>query len=516
MENLYTNGTILTMTNEMQIEAIIIKNAKIEDMGDTLTLKNKYPHANIIDLKGKTLMPAFIDAHSHISAYAFSFLQVSLNQCKNFKEIISSINNFIIKNNIKDNEWIIGQGYDNNNLEEGKHPNLELIDEHFKNNPVVIKHISGHMGIFNKKALEKLNITDEEILKTGYMEESKFFSTMKKVPMPKEKDILSAFKKAEEKYAKSGFTTAQEGMLTKEMIPIIKKLQKEDLLYLDIIAYMDINDCLKITKEYSLPFKEYINHFKIEGLKIFLDGSPQGRTAWMKTPYKNQTPPYYATGTMSDDSVDEAVKTALKNKLQLIAHCNGDKAIEQYLTALQKVNQVINVRNIRPVIIHSQFLRKDQSSIVKELGIIPSFFISHVYYWGDTHIKNFGKSRAEFISPAMSALKDNIIFTFHEDCPVIQPNSIEAIWCAVNRYTKNGTSLGKSECIPVIEALKATTINAAYQCFEEKEKGSIEIGKNADFVILSHNPLKINKENIKDIQVIKTIKDDRIIYSKEN
>ena len=149
---------------------------------------------------------------------------------------------------------------------------------------------------------------------------------------------------------------------------------------------------------------------------------------------------------------------------------------------------------------------------IKRLGIIPSFFVAHVYYWGDVHIKNFGLKRAERISPAGSSSKRNILYTFHQDSPVIEPNMFETIWCAVNRKTKEGKILGENEKISVIEAIKALTINAAYEYFEENEKGSIKEGKLANLIVINKNPLKVNKDEIRDIKVLETIKNGKTIY----
>ena len=138
-----------------------------------------------------------------------------------------------------------------------------------------------------------------------------------------------------------------------------------------------------------------------------------------------------------------------------------------------------------------------------------------MYYWGDTHIKNLGMERANKISPAGSTEKKDIIFTFHQDTPVILPNMLETIWCAANRKTRDGVLLDQEECLSVYDALKAVTINGAYQYFEEEEKGTISIGKRADFVILSDNPLDIEKESIKDMTVMATYKDGECVYRKE-
>ena len=162
--------------------------------------------------------------------------------------------------------------------------------------------------------------------------------------------------------------------------------------------------------------------------------------------------------------------------------------------------------------IHAQLLGLDQLPDVKKYNIIPSFFISHIYYFGDIHIKNLGMKRAEHISPAGSSLKKNILFTFHQDTPVIEPDMFETIWCAVNRTTRDGKVLGEDEKISVLEAIKTVTINAAYQYGEEEIKGSLKAGKNADFIIVDKNPLKVAKDVLRNIKILETIKDGKVIW----
>ena len=228
----------------------------------------------------------------------------------------------------------------------------------------------------------------------------------------------------------------------------------------------------------------------------------------MRTPYIDDEN-YYAYGTMKDSEVNEAVQLAYNDNLQILAHCNGDRAAEQYIEAIKHVQG--NVSKIRPVLIHGQLLGIDELNEVKRLGIIPSFFIAHTYYWGDVHIKNFGKDRANKISPAGSCKKKGILFTLHQDSPVIEPNMFETIWCAVNRITKEGKVLGEEEKVNVLDAIKAVTINAAYQYFEENTKGSIKEGKIADLIILDKNPLKVDLQELKNTKILQTIKSGEII-----
>ena len=525
MRKIYYNGNFLTLENN-KVEAIMIEDGYIKKVGkkeEILLLKDN--NTKLVDLCGKTMMPAFIDSHSHFLAVANSYLQVSLEGCTSIKEIQEKLLKYKVENNIENNKWIIANGYDNNNLEHKKHITKEEIDKVLPNNPVVITNKSGHSGIINSIGLKLLDIDintptpDGGIIEkkdnklTGYLEENAFIENLKKVPMPDIEDILIAVKKAEKEYFSYGITTAQEGFMTNELINIYEKIIKENNLKIDIVTYIDVNILKDIKDKFRKNIKKYYHHIKIGGLKIFLDGSPQAKTAWMRTPYKNDEK-YFGYGTMNDIDVEKSIQIAFNEKMQILAHCNGDNAAKQYIEAIKKINNDINdsISKIRPVLIHGQFLGIDQLEDVKKLGIIPSFFISHIYYFGDIHIENFGFKRAEKISPAKSSLDNKILFTFHQDSPVVKSNMFETIWCSVDRITKNGLILGKEEKINVIDGIKAVTINSAYQYFEEDIKGSIKEGKKADLIIVDKDPLKIDKEEIKDIQILETIKNGDTVY----
>lgn len=530
METLYYNGSIRTMRGAETVEAVLTRDGKIDAVGPYDELRRLAPQAQTVDLKGRTMLPAFIDAHSHLSSYAISFLQVPLEECCSFEEITARVGDFIRANEIAPGAWVVAKGYDHNALAEKAHPSLELLDEAAPDNPLILQHASGHVGVANSRALQTLGITAETpdpaggrfgregSRLTGYLEENAFISTVKKVPMNSMEELLAAYQKAQRAYAAHGITTIQEGMTVRQLLPLYQVLTAQKLLSLDLVAYLATEDADDFLKLLPGAVGAYQNHLRVGGYKIVLDGSPQGRTAWMRTPYQPVLkqhpgqPPYCGYGTLSDEAVEGAVRRAAEDKMQLLAHCNGDAAAEQFLRAVENVSRETDVRSLRPVMIHAQLLGLDQLDRVAAAGILPSFFVAHVYHWGDTHIKNFGLERAAEISPAASALAHGIRFTFHQDTPVIEPDMLETIWCAVNRVTKAGVVLGQRECISPLEALQAVTLNAAYQYGEEAEKGSIELGKRADFVLLDADPLTVEPKKIRDIRVLKTIKDDTVIY----
>ncbi|MDC7286248.1 amidohydrolase [Blautia schinkii] len=525
---IYYGGTVITMEEECdreeKTEAVCVKDGRIVYVGTEEQAKARYPHAELHNLRGGVLMPAFIDAHSHLSQAASELLQIPLENVHNMQELRSAILDYLDKNHIQPGAWIRAKGFDHNQMEEREFPTRKLLDGLLPDNPCVIQHKSGHMGVLNSMALKVVGITaqteapkggligkkDGEL--TGYLEENAFIDCQKKIGSPDMGQFLGAVEEAQDIYASYGIATVQEGMMAAQMIPMYKYMMEHNYLKLDVVGYADVNSADEFRQAFAESIGKYHEHFKLGGYKIFLDGSPQGRTAWMLEPYEGEEE-YRGYGTLSNDKVYEAVKKAVDTEMQLLAHCNGDAAAAQYLDMVLKAKtEGMDVAAIRPVMIHAQLLRRDQMGKLKASGMIPSFFVAHVYHWGETHRKNFGEKRASAISPAGTALKNGILFTFHQDNPVIQPDMLETVWCAVNRVTRDGRVLGEEERIPVYEALKAVTINAAYQYFEEKEKGSIREGKLADFVVLDKNPLETPETEIKNIRVMATYRRGKLIY----
>lgn len=476
-------------------------------------------NAHIIDLKDSTLMPGFIDAHSHFTQVANSMGFVSLKGCADFDEIIARIKSYIDTNSVEKGQWVIGFSYDHNELKERKHPDKAVLDKISTEHPIIISHASGHMGVAGSSALQIAGIDknsnpdggvvgkDDNGEPNGYLEETAFMQIASHMPPPDMSALMKNMEKAQELYFSHGITTAQDGRVQQQEFDLLKSFSKSGDLKLDVIGYVDLKNNKSIMDD-NQQYSDYINHFRLGGYKIFLDGSPQGRTARMRTPYLPASENYCAYGIYSDQQVAEFINTADKEHKQLLTHCNGDRAVQQLLDCAP------HATGYRNVIIHAQLLARDQLDRVKELQYIPSYFIAHIYYWGDVHIKNFGKDRADFISPANSTLNKDIVFTFHQDSPVIEPNMLETISCAVNRVTKDNIQLAQSECITPMQAINAVTQNAAYQYFEENIKGSITPGKKADMIILNDNPLKINKQDIKNIKVLRTYKDGNLVYER--
>lgn len=517
---LYFGGPIVTLEEPQYAQALVERGGRIAYVGDREEAERLAgPGARRVDLEGRALLPAFVDPHSHLLACAYARLQVPLGECAGWGEIADRLSRHVQERGIQPGEWVKGTGYDQNALAEGAAPDRFCLDRACPHNPVVIQHASGHAGVFNTLALERLGVLDGDCglerdgqgELTGRGEENPFLDLLGRIPMDGLEDVLRAFQGAQEEYASHGVTTAQEGLLQPVMAPVYQEILRRGLLYLDVNAYAPPADYDRLRGQFAQEVSASPGTFRVAGMKIFLDGSPQGGTAWVREPYAGGG---CGTSTMTDGQVLSAFRQALDRDTQLLAHCNGDRAAEQYLTLLAQAEREAGKKLCRPVMIHAQLLGLDQLERVKALGVIPSFFVAHVYHWGEIHVKNFGLDRAGRVSPAGSALARGIPFTFHQDSPVIPPDMLETIWCACVRRTKAGRVLGAEERIPVEAALRAVTQKAALQYGLERELGTLRPGKRADFVLLSGDPLRTPPEELKKLQVERTIRCGRTIWSR--
>jgi predicted amidohydrolase YtcJ len=538
-EKIFVNGTIITVDDANSIvQAVAVKDGKILVAGTNEEIKKRQgANTVVVDLEGKTLTPGFIDGHSHFGISAEKRVNLEappVGVVTNISTLIAELQKFKAENNIQDGEWITGRGYDPDQLEEHRHPTKHDLDKEFPHNPVAITHTSGHMVVVNSYALEISGIDKNTIdpkggiivreanEPTGLLQESA--GSLLKRGERKKLSLEEQFALLEEKqlfYASNGLTTAQVGSAGYDIIQLLDTAAKQNKLLIDIevLAAYRVVDNLLENPNYT--FGKLDNHFKLAGLKLFADGSPQGKTAYFTKPYLTEVPGCNTgncTGvpTITQEAFDEAIYNGRKNNIQTYVHCNGDGAIDMYIHAVHYADSLLNASGVgkRSVVVHSQFVRPDQLDTYKKLGLIPSFFSNHAFFWGDQHTRNLGEERANFLSPHKTAIGKGIIATNHTDYEVTPLNQLFLLWTSIARESRTGKIIGAEERLTPVEGLRTITINGAYQYFEEDIKGSIEKGKLADFVILSENPLTIETNKIKDIQVLETIKEGKTIFKR--
>lgn len=499
-------------------EALLTRGDRIVAVGTLSDLRRQAPRAQAYDLQGKTLLPGFVDAHSHITQFAKTLRLVSLSGCRSEEEIRERLQRHMRERPPRRGEWVLGFGYDDSELSGRKHPEQQILDAVSVEFPILITHVSGHMGVLNSRALCELHISGEtqdpaggrigrkpgSREPNGFLEETAFTDAASRIPAASPEEELCMLEQAQEIYLSYGITTAQEGKADAAAHSLLTEAARCGKLVMDVISYLDYFQTTEELREQARLRQDHSGRYRLGGYKIFLDGSPQGRTAWLTQPYCNAADGYRGYPAHTADEVREAVQESVQDGMQLLAHCNGDAAAKQFLDACRRED---GIRALRPVMIHAQLLRGDQLPVLREIGMIPSFFVTHCWYWGDAHIRNLGRERADRISPLGTAARLGIPFTLHQDTPVLQPDLLEAVWCAVTRRTKEGQALAPDERVSPWEALKAVTCHGAYQYFEERDKGTLAPGKRADLVVLDQNPLSVPPERLREIRVLETIKD---------
>ena len=539
-QTLYYGGDIITMAGDTTeyVEALATREGKIIFTGSKATAMKRFEgKAEEVDLKGKTMLPGFIDAHAHFSNFSSQAIGAQILPppdagANNMEAIVRILKEWNTPENRALTGWIFGAGFDDSVLEEKRFPTKHDLDQVTTEFPIMIIHISGHFAVVNSKGLELLNITSKTknpeggLIRrengnepNGVLEELAAIPYYAKALAPKTKEAADMFFESGQNMALSfGYTTAQEGRAMLENHDMLAKAAEAGKLKLDVVSYVDylFVDTLMNTKWNS---KKYDKKYRIGGMKLTLDGSPQGRTAWRTQPYL--LPPdgakkgYLGYPAIPQDSVLESLyRKAFANNWQVQTHANGDAAMDQMIRTMRKVSSEFEKKDRRNVLIHGQYVREDQLDAYKELDVIASLFPLHTFYWGDWHKQIIGDELGNKISPTRTALNKGLRVTIHTDAPVALPNLMRMVGITVERKSRSGKIIGAGEKLTPYEALKGITEWSAYQHFEENKKGTIENGKLADLVILDKNPLKIAEKDIKDIVVLETIKEGISVYKK--
>jgi predicted amidohydrolase YtcJ len=521
-------------------EAIVVTDGKISFVGTLDEAKSTVGEGHSsINLEGKTLLPGFMDGHSH---YINSLLVANQSMVyappsgpgKDVAGIIAQLKKFAAANNIKEGELITGYGYDDSVMPDGRLLNRDDLDEAFPNNPVRIDHVSMHGTVLNSKAMEYYGISAETktppggiiVRKPGTNEpyglimETAYKPIAEKVEKMTLEQEIEATKAGQMLYAKEGITTAQEGFTLADNLKTIKAVSEAGANIIDVVAYpfvTEVDKALELVPRDN--WLKYSNNFKVGGVKITIDGSPQGRTAAFTTPYLTGGPGgeknWLGELTFPKEVVNKMVQRVYDLDVPLILHCNGDAAIDTFIEAYEYVRNGDFSKPWNVTTIHTQFLRKNQIPKFVEYDIRPSFYTLHTYYFYEAHLVNRGIAQAQYISPMRDAIDAGLRPTNHTDFVVAPLDQMFMLYSAVNRISRGGDEAGPDQRITPYEGLLTMTRFASEQYGESDSKGTLESGKRADLVILDGNPLKVELSAIKDITVMETIKDGKTIYVKQ-
>lgn len=540
-DTIYLNGTVITVNDaNPKVEAVATINDKIVSLGDSVTLKQMAgANTKIVDLQGKTLLPAFNDPHVHLLKYPTNIIQGVNILCKPHGSI-DSMDGLIValKERAKvtpKGEWVTGYRYDDLALAEKRHPTRYDLDKASTEHPIHIGHRSGHIGSANSMALEIAGINKNtpdpaggvyhrdlsSNVPNGVLEYFPALSSLRKhMTIPNLNDFLEMMPQIFKEMHKVGVTSVGEamvGVFGKQDIKLFQVLKNRNELSVRMNLMM-LQSTLFSDDGGNIGFLTGFGDdwLQIGPLKLFGDGSVPGFSGWLTEPYYT---PYLGNsehkgqGAMPTDKLNESVKNAHCSGYQVAIHAGGDAAIDACIEAIRLAQIECPRPDARHRIEHCHVVRDDQLEAFVELGITPSFFIRHTHYWGDRYRSLvLGPERAARIDPLNSAVQKGVRFSIHSDAPHVLVDPLMDIHAAVNRMTADGDEIGPEERITPEQAIRAMTIDAAWQTFEEDIKGSVEIGKLADFVILAENPLKVPHDKIKDIKVEETIVGGKSVY----
>jgi predicted amidohydrolase YtcJ len=537
-DRIFTGGPVLTMNDaQPRAEAVAVKDGRIVAVGTPEEIEAFRGEGTVVtDLAGRALIPGFVDAHGHIFGGGIQALSANLlappdGDVTDIAGMQQTLRDWIAENRelVEKANLIIGFGYDNSQLAELRHPTAAELDAVSTEFPIYVVHQSGHLGTANTKAMELAGITadtanpaggvfvrDASGALTGVMEENAHYAVLVKLMSTLDRNGMKAIvKSGAELWTTYGYTTVMEGRSVPAQVEVMKEVAAEGGFKVDVVSHMEVMS----DRDYIIAntSREYVNRFRVGGAKLSIDGSPQGFTALRDRPYYapvgNYPPGYLGYAAASMDQTTDAIDWAYSNGIQILTHSNGEGASDMLIAASAAAEAKYGPADRRAVLIHGQFLREDQVDAINRLHIFPSLFPMHTFYWGDWHRDHtVGPSLSNNISPTGWVVARGMKFSSHHDAPVAFPDSMRVLDATVTRRSRSGDIIGPDQRVDVITALKAMTIWPAYQYFEEDQKGSIEVGKLADLVILSDDPTAVDPETLDQLVVAETIKEGATIY----
>ncbi|HEX4847763.1 MAG TPA: amidohydrolase [Novosphingobium sp.] len=534
---LWHGGPIITMdgATPATVQAVVERGGRIVFAGSLARARKLAgPAATDRDLKGQTLLPGFIDAHSHFSMLMQIETGIDLDAGdappQDIPALIALLRQGVAAKGIGETDWIIGWNYKDAALAEKRHVTRDDLDAAFPGRKVVLIHFTGHGLVASSPALEAAGVKDDTpnppgglFLRdakgrpNGVVFEAALLPFYKALPRPTPAQMLAALEATQMGYASKGFTHAQDGAtqigeMKFLLSPAARERMKIDLAILPSFAGLDALLAMP-----DLKFGQYQGRTKVQGVKFVLDGSPQARTAYFTRAYANGSPeghhPWHGQPIVSQDEFIKQARLVHARGWQLFVHANGDAAIDMAIKGFDALG-IKAADNRRPVVIHSQFQRPDHLPAYARIGVGPAYFSNHTLYFADIHRSNFPAEVVAFISPFKAAMKAGLHPSNHSDAPVTRLDPFVQLWSSMTRASLSGVVSGPDQRLSAYEALQMLTTGPAWQVFEENRKGRIKAGLLADFVVLDRNPLTTPVDGIRSIRVVETVKEGRTIWKR--
>ncbi len=539
---IYHDGSIITMDKaKPEAEAVATVGGRIAAVGTLDEVRSAVgKDARIVSLQGATMLPGFIDGHSHFCSGGMNRLFAANCAVNNIEELKASLRKKLSEE--RPSEWVMGYNFDEKQMAEQRYVTKETLDEVTKDYPIFFRHVTGHTGMANSKALEIAGITkdtpnpaggiigrDANGEPNGILEGIPAQAMVRQhIPHYSLEEMKASLANDSAHYAARGITTAQGGPpfapmdaeLGSKVVDIVVDCAKDGTLGIRAVVFVRANDMSKLE-----PYKNPTAGTDLSGngrvtlgaAKLWSDGDPRGHTGYFLEPYPFVDPEkgaeYCGEFLWTSEELAEKILPMHKAGWQIAIHANGDGGIETVILAFERVQQLAPRPHVRHLIIHCQYPSYSQLQRMKAVGAYPCFFMSPLYYWGEIHESYVGEARVNRFCPCHDADELDLPYNLHTDAPITPVDPLIQVCTAVTRTSKKGKLYGREQGVSALSALRAVTIHAAFHNFEEHIKGSLTPGKYADMVILAENPLKVEPSRIKDIKVLQTIVDGKTVFS---
>lgn len=531
----FVGGRILTMDAKDSVaEALLLEGDRIAKVGSDAEIRASLDGSTTVtDLHGRTLMPGIVDAHSHFPGSGLSAVAVNLNSppigdVKSLDEAFARLRERAAAT--PPGQRIMAFGFDNTLIAEKRFPTRTELDAISTAHPIYVNHISGHLGVANSRMLAdagigadtpdpkggKIDRDPSTHEPTGLVTEAVALRMMAIATNFRLPDVWRMLETANLQYLSMGITTAQMGLLEENYRRSLVPMASWNLLPMRLVVFPspEVSDAILDGRVDATDTPRL--HWG--AFKMVLDGSIQGYTAFLSAPYFRRPEDQAERGYLSMDEAEFRARVMRYQAAgrQMAVHVCGDAAMDVFLDAFEAAQKAHPSADPRAIAMHSLVARPEQLERAARLGVTPSFTSTHVYYWGDRHRETFlGPERAAAVAPAGTAQKMGLRFAINMDTPVVPMNPWLLAWIVANRKTAAGLDLGPEERIDARRALRALTIDAAWQSFVDVDRGSIEPGKYADLIVLSDDPLR-DPDSLREIRVLQTVVGGVTVYSRDD
>ena len=532
---LWHGGAIITMdgATPATAEAVVERDGKIVFVGAEAEARTAAGQGfKLRDLKGATLLPGFVDAHSHFAiglqtAGGLDLADPATGDTSSVSKLLAAVKAYGAK--VPKGGWVVVWRYDDAQLAERRHVTRAELDGTLPDRKVVLLHISLHGLVANSAALKAAKLrdgmkqpaggvmpSDSKGRLTGLLFEKAMLPMSAVLPQPSTEARLAALDDVQMRYAREGFTWAQDGATNPVDLAFLTSPAAQAKLKIDLaLLPFAMTGIDAVLDNPAMTPGARFGRVKLQGIKFTLDGSPQARTAYFTRDYALGSPdglhPWHGQPVTSDAAFQTLARKVHERGWQIFVHANGDAAIDMAIRGFDALG-IRAADNRRPIVIHSQFMRPDQIPAYVRIGVGPAYFSNHTFYFADTHRRNFPDEVVDFISPFAASRAAGLVPSNHSDYPVTPLDTRTQLWTAMARLSRSGVVSGEGQREDAYQALQALTTGPAWQAFEEDRRGRIKVGLMADFVVLDRNPLTTPTEAIRDIRVLATIKEGRTVW----